>query len=326
MMRILDAVYDVEQPRESWLKGILLSLTPALDWGAGVAGVLYDISSHDRLRLDAQENVGCSAAWHEAGRQMHEDPRFVPSIIAGYRSFLCATLPELSADRRLIGGVRREFHSPHGVQGQVAINGIDCSGKGCALYLFAHDPVDLSDAQRALFRRLATHLASGYRLQRRLAAGEPSRSASLEAVLTPAGTVEHAEADATSTEARQSLTAAVRRRERSRGALDAERVVGSLKGLVAARWTLVDHYESGGKRYILARENAPNPSATARLSPREQQVVALAALGRTNKLIAYELGLAYSTVRVLIARACAKVGAPSRSDLVSRHGGVTSSR
>jgi DNA-binding NarL/FixJ family response regulator len=38
---------------------------------------------------------------------------------------------------------------------------------------------------------------------------------------------------------------------------------------------------------------------------REQQVVALATLGRTNKFIAYELGLAHSTVRVLMARACA---------------------
>jgi DNA-binding CsgD family transcriptional regulator len=127
-------------------------------------------------------------------------------------------------------------------------------------------------------------------------------------------------------DARRDLTIAVLQRERVRdiAAKDAQRVVRSLKGLVDARWTLVDHYETDGKRYVLARENAPKPLGPARLSLREQQVVALAALGRTNKLIAYELGLAYSTVRVLIARACLKVGATNPSELVARQRDVAS--
>lgn len=48
------------------------------------------------------------------------------------------------------------------------------------------------------------------------------------------------------------------------------------------------------------------------MSPREEQVLAHAALGHSNKLIAYELGLAHSTVRVLLARASAKLGARGR--------------
>ena len=92
----------------------------------------------------------------------------------------------------------------------------------------------------------------------------------------------------------------------------------SSKALVDAQWTLVDHHESGGKRYVLARENAPRPSGPPRLSLREQQVVALAALGRSNKLIAYELGLAHATIRVLMARAAGKLGVTRRADLLSR--------
>lgn len=53
------------------------------------------------------------------------------------------------------------------------------------------------------------------------------------------------------------------------------------------------------------------------LSGREQQVAVLATQGRSNKLIAYELGLAHSTVRVLITRACAKLGVSSRAQLVA---------
>jgi DNA-binding NarL/FixJ family response regulator len=91
-----------------------------------------------------------------------------------------------------------------------------------------------------------------------------------------------------------------------------------LKGLVDARWTLTDHCEPVGRRYVLARENAPKPQGPASLSKREQQVVALATLGRSNKFIAYELGLAHSTVRVLMARACLKLRAKTRSELVAR--------
>jgi DNA-binding NarL/FixJ family response regulator len=81
---------------------------------------------------------------------------------------------------------------------------------------------------------------------------------------------------------------------------------------------LVDHFERSGRRVVLARENAPMCRAPAALSMRERQVASLAALGRSNKLIAYELVLAHSTIRVLVARACAKLGVPSRHALVAR--------
>jgi DNA-binding CsgD family transcriptional regulator len=50
------------------------------------------------------------------------------------------------------------------------------------------------------------------------------------------------------------------------------------------------------------------------LSPRERQVVAFARLGRSSKSIAYELGLADSTVRVLLRRARMKLGLAARED------------
>jgi DNA-binding CsgD family transcriptional regulator len=202
------------------------------------------------------------------------------------------------------------------------INAIDCSGSGCVLNLFSRKPVILSDTQRELFSRLATHVSTAYRLQRRLAGGARDVSVGIEAVLTPTGRVDHAEAGAKSIQARRDLMLAVRQRERARDRAkrdSTDHTVRSLKGLVDARWTLVDQYESDGKRYVLARENALQPLGPPQLSQREQEVVALAALGRTNKLIAYELGLAFSTVRVLMARASMKLGTTTRSELISQH-------
>jgi DNA-binding CsgD family transcriptional regulator len=47
-------------------------------------------------------------------------------------------------------------------------------------------------------------------------------------------------------------------------------------------------------------------------------VVGGLALGHSQKVVAYELGIAPSTMRVLLARAKAKLGASSVEDLIER--------
>ena len=54
---------------------------------------------------------------------------------------------------------------------------------------------------------------------------------------------------------------------------------------------LVDHFESDGKRYVLARRNDAAVRGLAALTDRERQALGYAALGHTNKLIAYEMGI-----------------------------------
>jgi DNA-binding NarL/FixJ family response regulator len=64
--------------------------------------------------------------------------------------------------------------------------------------------------------------------------------------------------------------------------------------------------------------DVPPPRAIDRLTRREREVVIRALHGGANKEIAYELGLAHSTVRVFIARACEKFGAASRAELLEK--------
>jgi len=59
----------------------------------------------------------------------------------------------------------------------------------------------------------------------------------------------------------------------------------------------------------------PLPNA---LSPRERQALGFAALGDSNKLIAYELGISASTVGVLLYRAAQKLGCHTRVELLQR--------
>jgi len=68
-----------------------------------------------------------------------------------------------------------------------------------------------------------------------------------------------------------------------------------------------------GKAYLIARVDLPEVRL---LTPRERAVVELAALGRSNKAIAYELGLSAGTVGNYLMRAQRKLGARSRVALI----------
>jgi DNA-binding CsgD family transcriptional regulator len=66
-----------------------------------------------------------------------------------------------------------------------------------------------------------------------------------------------------------------------------------------------------------ARDHDSIRSLLHLLSPREHEVVMRGLRGEHNKLIAHEMGLAHSTVRVLFWRAATKLGVGSRSELLA---------
>ncbi len=80
------------------------------------------------------------------------------------------------------------------------------------------------------------------------------------------------------------------------------------------RWTL-DEFTRGGDSYLVARCSGAKP-APSLFTAREAEVLAHAAQGETNKVIAYELGIAASTVRVLLHRAAGKLGVRGRAHAI----------
>jgi DNA-binding CsgD family transcriptional regulator len=314
---VLEALYAVEQPRACWFQGVLDAASSAFDRGAGVGLLLYDVSG-DAPRVEAIKGANTAATNVKMGNDMHHQQVFAKSIVRCYRTEVCATMAEHVREPWILRALREQYATV-GLRDQLLINGGNDSGFGCALYVFSRTDLSLSTAERDLMTWVAAHLSTAYRLQRRL--GLEEVGGRVDAVLTTDGRVEHAESTAKSNAARSTLTDAVRRREWARMAAtrdDSTRATAAWKPLVAGRWSLVDCYEHDGRRYITARENAPSPTGPAALSPRERQVASLAGLGHSNKLIAYELDLAHSTVRVLLARAAAKLGARTRTEMVDR--------
>lgn len=314
----LEALYDLEQPRDDWFRGTLGAAGTAFDRGDGVGMLLYDASG-EAPRLDAIDGVNIEPGFIELGQTIHRQPELAQAILNTYRNVVCTTLPEQIGTDDLQG--MEDRYAEHDVRDQILINGGNPDGLGCVLYVFSSRRIELGAESSALFARIASHLSTAYRLHRRLHDTPRSDTGGVEAVLRVDGRVEHANGELKEKPLLRHLSAAVGRREWAKSGEagnNSDRTVAAWQPMVAARWSLVDAYEKNGVRYVTARENSPVRGGVSLLSAREQQVTSLAALGHSNKLIAYELGLAHSTVRVLFTRAAAKLGARTRAEVIER--------
>ena len=92
------------------------------------------------------------------------------------------------------------------------------------------------------------------------------------------------------------------------------------KALVRGRWSMVDWFDTDGRRFVLAIPNSPDVTDPRGLSERENQVVDYAVLGHSNKMIAYRLGLSTSRVSTLLRSSMRKMGFRTRSQLVKEMG------
>jgi len=194
------------------------------------------------------------------------------------------------------------------------------AGYGCLVGAPLGEVSSVRRGEAVAWSRVAAHMSAGMRLRRGRRTTSPDDA---DAVMTPGGRFEHVdESQNVGPDARASLDAlqhAARAMTKARGnarRADPPGAVEAWKALVSGRWTLLDHFDHDGKRYIVAVRNEPQVPAAADLSPREAQVVAYAAQGHSNKLIAYELGIAPSTVAMHLSTAAAKLGARSRVELI----------
>jgi DNA-binding CsgD family transcriptional regulator len=317
----LDAVYDLECDEDDWLVAILAAARAVCGRTGPGHAVSYDGSRPGAFQVLRARTLDFS----EAGlRCLRASFGMVSSELAA-RSFL--SLLTHNSVRRLSSPELDPLFDGMGALGSpdcLGINGLDPEGRGVILGIWVPEPHQPGSVEAAAYRRMAHHLGAGHRCRRRLratlAADEVVKpTAGAEAILDTRLRFVHAEGDARRPGARAALarTAAAREQTRKRGA-DTVRLLPGWRPLTDARWTLVDSFETGGKRYIVARENQPRRPGLASLTERERQVVHYLALGQSTKETAYALGISDATVRVLLARAAVRLGVRSRAELL-RH-------
>ncbi len=318
VIRVIEKSYEVEQDEHAWMTGVVAAVRPLLDRGLGFVATLYDASDVTRPRAGVVARFDVPETYDEdtlraAFVSLSANCVRSLSVSTGchlvrwedrFRDDATATLTSLPL-----------VPSPHKPTDVLVINAADPSGRGCFVSANLPRGASLSRQARALWARLSAHVCAGMRLRRRLAA---SGHDGAEAVVAEHGGIIHASGAATSARARAAITAAAQARVRARGPLRAsapDEAVRQWRGLVAGQWTLVDQRE-----HVVAQRNAPLDGTAwiETLTERELQVTAYASLGHWNKLIAYELGISASTVRVHIANAARKARVRSRAALLAR--------
>ncbi|MGE0790293.1 MAG: LuxR C-terminal-related transcriptional regulator [Sandaracinaceae bacterium] len=313
MLQVLEAAYRPGPSLEAWTSGVLEAARPCAETELGLTLSTWRWSDGD-LRFLSRVHTGEMPAsliehfyTHETRLEQNELRRL----------YAPRWHPPLCSIRDIVGSAMFDHSSSfetfrkQGARDLTAITGVDASGVGYALSWASVRPIEISDRDRSRWTNLRAHLLAGLRLH---AFATDHRD---EAVIAEDGRVVHAEGPAKPKSARERLRDAAIQLDRVRSAstqLDPDEKVTLWQGLVDGRWSLIDHFDSDGRRYVVARRNDPSLTRPRRLSSRERAVLAYAALGRSNKEIAYELGLSKSSVGSYLRAAMGKLGLRHRAD------------
>jgi DNA-binding CsgD family transcriptional regulator len=119
---------------------------------------------------------------------------------------------------------------------------------------------------------------------------------------------------------RASLVDAVHRMERARETgrrCDSHEALQQWRALVGGQWSIVATCAAEGRRMILGRRIRPGTRDPRTLSPRVRDVIGYAAMGHSNKLIAYVMGISAPAVAKHLRRAQKTIGVSTRRELIA---------
>lgn len=319
LLNVVEAAYQLDVTDQAWLTAVAEAVRPHLDGGFGLAAFEFtrapqqppEVSQSLHLWMPEQLASIYPKLFANMDPALRQRPFEMGPCVTG--SQMMGMREEFAELPQMKQGLQR-----FGMFDSIWITATDPTGHGCGFHAGRREIAWPTPRELRRWGRVAAHLSSAVRLRAKLKAGatlpEP------EAVFDADGKLHHAAGDARENAAREELRSAVLAMEKVRGPErfeDPDRALGEWRALVAGQWSLIDQHEQDGRRYIVARQNEPRAQGPDALTERERQVVGFATLGHHNKLIAYELGIAQSTVRVLMARAASKLGVRTRGELVS---------
>jgi DNA-binding CsgD family transcriptional regulator len=316
---VVEAAYDCESETRTWWERLLEHVAPRLDRGLGVTVSTYTPAMRPEEVTFAGEyskagiveaSKAMVAAYPEIFHRLFQvgRPLDTPSAAMG-----------LTVREARVWAPFVQYMHSLGVREVVGVIARDPSGHAIFFSAPSHDLRRPTPRERLVWSRIAAHICAGARLRRALPVSLGDVADGADAVLSPGGAIAHAGVHAQGGDARESLRRAARAidRARSKARSNDEEALALWEGLVSGRWSLVDRFDSDGRRYLVARRNEPDVRDPRALTLRERNVLAYAAMGHPLKLIAYSLGLSLSTVSVNRRTAMRKLGLQHHADIVA---------
>ena len=304
----IEACYQLSQPTHRWLAGIVEGVRPLMDEGLGVGAWPFVPGSW----TNGARPVGLD---NDIGQRMLDTPSLFPpaELEKAFFSTRVGSLSErLNIGNQFNAHPAVKFNAAVGARDFSAVTVWDAKGRGILLVAPAPKPRRIHAATKRTLERLGSHIHAALRLREALENDE--------AVLATDGRIMHAEGDARSGRARANLRQAVVEMERARTRrirLSEEEVVDAWRALVDGRWTIVERFDSDGRRLLVARKNPPGAHPNLLLSPMEQHIMIMRAQGLSLKAIQYELGVTVSKISFAIKSGLQKLGLTSEVELAN---------
>ena len=331
---IVEAAYDLEVGTTEWLPRVMEAGWEAFDLGHGVVGVLgTGITEEGEPRVgqlctpdrSADLPLALAAATQEVG---HEAVRVVSA-----KSIGAVVVEKLSALREERPEFYKTFARKLGCKDLLAVHGHDPDGRGPAFYIPSLELLELSPAARQTWERIAVHIATAHRLQRHLTGADDSAGTTIEgiprnaeALLDPKRfSVSQAVGTAQGRDASKIIREAAVRIDCARGKLrkrDPDEALRIWKAMVRGRWSLVDWFDTDGRRFVLAISNLPKLGDPRGLTESEHQVVTYASHGESSKSICYRLGISKQRVSKLLHDGMHKLRVKTPAQLVGKLRGL----
>ncbi len=332
---LIEDAYDLDKPSSEWLRDLIDAHAPILDHGLGIVGFEFVRHPGDSGGDATVQDMHAGGIAPDFPQRFEEARHVVspecfravtPTGFAGTWTEMTSDYPEDS----------RRFLERLGYPDVLAITAVDPNGVGVQFIAPLSEVTRLTPRSRERWRMLGAHIATAYRLRRASAAqaaASESRSPRLphdaEAILDADGLhIVEAVGRAAAVKAGDALREAARQVDLARGQMrhnDPQQALESWKALVSGRWSMVDWFDTDGRRYILGVPNEPDVGDPRGLTQQESQVVTYVLHGDTNKLIAYRLGLSQARISGLLKSAMRKLGVASKLDLVRKLGPVDKS-
>jgi DNA-binding NarL/FixJ family response regulator len=313
---LLETSYDLERPTQAWLEALVECAVPLVDRpGAPISLFTFKVTPTTHQVLDVAVNgppviAEATRATNAAASQAELDVLYRGGFVGGTLSeVIFANFP----------GTREKFLEITGGQVCDVFGWCGHTGRDMGIMLNASLLAEetTAPAESRRWSRIVAHMAAGLRLRQNLEQWSLDHER-VEAIFDGGGKLQDARDKARSDTARTRLQGAVRAMDRARtasGRADADTSLGEWEALVSGRWSLVDRFDSDGRRFVVAVRNDPAHTDPRGLTERERQIVEFLGLGHTTKQIAYRLGLSPSSVDNAIAAAQTKLGLPSRVQL-----------
>jgi DNA-binding CsgD family transcriptional regulator len=315
-IEVVETAYGWDADETTWLQQVTESMRRNFAPAAGIGACVYNARRADWIEVSTTATACLDPSVLQS---IFSVPLPPGPLVQTFRRETVGTLRQAVAGYPPWATYFSKMMEEAGLGDMLCVNACNPTHVGCVFLTPVKTKSRLAPRTANRLRRVATHVATGFRVRGQLArwssAQGGKRPAGVDAILRSDGALEDADESTKGRATRQTLRDAVLAVDRARGRMRRrapDEALGIWQGLVDGRWSLLDHFEADGKRFVLAHRNEPETPDVRGLSARERQVLAYAAMGHSNKAIAYELGLSTSTVGMCLARVRAKLGARLR--------------